>query len=203
MRPDSGALLVLLSRPFPDRGNISIAVSGMQILFIGSHVTGWLADSLLADLSLPCSLLRKTRFSSEHEQGLSTRSPNQDGGFSIALKFQNESEFVAAEFLLFPWTETCESHHRRRLIWYTFFFPPSLSLWEQLWITRIHRESLFKSVRPNLKVTKEEHLKMRCVIGMLAQSLEIKNETVFWFVFFKGKGHNPSYRKEKQLKWII
>lgn len=65
-------------------------------------MTGWLADSLLADLSLPWSLLRKTRFSSEHEQGLSTRSPNQDGGFSIALKFQNESEFVAADFLLFP-----------------------------------------------------------------------------------------------------
>lgn len=166
----------------------------MQILFIGSHVTGWLSDSLLADLSFPWSLLRKTRFSQElwAWAGLSTRSPNQDSRFSIALKFQNESEFVAADFLLFPWTETCESHHRRRLIWYTFFpLSLSLSLWEQLWITRIHRESLFKSVRPNLKVTKEEHLKMRCVIRTLAQSLEIKNGTVFWFVFFQREGTQP------------
>lgn len=39
---------------------------------------------------------------------------------------------------------------------------------------------------------------------MLAQSLAIKNGTVFFLVFFfKGKGHNPGYRKEKQLKWII
>lgn len=165
----------------------------MQILFIGSHVMSWLADSLLPDLSLPWSLLRKTSSagSSEHEQGLSTHSPNQDGGFSIALKFQNESEFVATDFLLFPWTETCESHHRRRLIWCTFLLLPPLSLWEQLWITRIHRESLFKSVRPNLKVTKEEHLKMRCVIRTLAQSLEIKNETVFRVVFFQSEGTQP------------
>lgn len=68
-------------------------------------MTGWLADSLLAALSFPwlggsCFGKAGSAGSSEHE--LRSRSPNQDGRYSIALKFQNESEFVAAGFLLFP-----------------------------------------------------------------------------------------------------
>lgn len=186
-------------------GNISIAVSGMQILFIGSHVTGWLADSLLADLSFPWSLLRKTRFSWElwAWAGAEQSVPKSERSLLNRAAISKWVRICSCWFssLSLNWNLWESPQAWADLI--HFFSPLSLSLWEQLWITRIHRELLFKSVWPNLKVTKEEHLKMRCVIRTLTQSLEIKNETVFWFVFFKGKGHNPSYRKEKQLKWII
>lgn len=175
-------------------GNISIAASGMQILFYTQPCDSpALACRQFAGGSLLCSV----PFGGGRRRGRSWEpSPNRYGCCSSVLKFQNDSEFCScrSSYRSLNWNLCKSPPARAAATLLVFVFFQSGSQWREF------TQSLFKSVWRNLKVTKEEHLKMRCVISVLAQ---IKTGLLFFFFFFKRKGHNPGYREEKQLKWII
>lgn len=157
----------------------------MQILFIGSHVTGWLADSLLADLSFPWSLLRKTRFSRElwAWAGAEQSVPKSERSLLNRAAISKWVRICSCWFssLSLNWNLWESPQAWADLI--HFFSPLSLSLWEQLWITRIHRELLFKSVWPNLKVTKEEHLKMSTRLDTSREIQICMCKNIYWACF--------------------
>lgn len=98
-------------------GNISIAVSGMQILFYTQPCdTPALARGQFARRSLLCLSPRTRRRENTQGQELGASPRIRTAAIQVRWNFKMTQSFVVADFLIVPWTETCASHCRRGLL---------------------------------------------------------------------------------------